>query len=181
MRELMAAQLDGVHSPIALRNFAARVFFRNLSEEQFSVGDVKVSTVYLTHPGLSLGYRFDYRDKSFCYITDNELHLPGTPQFNQEFRDRLVGFVKGADILLTDATYTDEEYPKRVNWGHSAVGQVAALAHDAGVRELQLFHHDPDQSDDDIDRKLESAQAHLARLGSKTVCTAPAEGEIRRL
>ena len=180
MRELMAAQLDGVHSPIALRNFGARVFFRNLSEEKFTVGDVQVSTMYLAHPGLSLGYRFDYRGKSFCYITDNELHLPGAPQFNQEFRDHLTGFVKGADILLTDSTYTDDEYPKRVNWGHSAVGQVAALAHEAGVKELQLFHHDPDQSDDDIDRKLESAQATLAKLGSSVVCTAPAEGEVRR-
>ncbi len=180
MRELMAAQLDGIHSPIALRNFGARVFFRNLSEEKFTVGDVRVSTMYLAHPGLSLGYRFDTRGKSFCYITDNELHLPGSPQYSQEFRDHLAGFVKGADVLLTDATYTDDEYPKRVNWGHSSVGQVAALAHDAGVKELQLFHHDPDQSDDDIDRKLESAQATLARLDSSVVCTAPAEGEVRR-
>lgn len=179
MRELMGSQLDGVHSPIALRTFGARVFFRNLSEEKFTVGDASVSTMYLTHPGLSLGYRFDIKGKSFCYITDNELHLPGSPQYNQEFRDRLTGFVKDADVMLIDATYTDAEYIKRVNWGHSSVGEVAALAHEAGVRELQLFHHDPDQSDDDIDRKLESAQAHLARLGSKTVCAAPAEGEVR--
>src|SRR5258708_2513919 len=76
----------------------------------------------------------------------------------------------------TDTTYTDEAYPGKVGWGHSGIGQVVELADRAAVKDLHLFHHDPDQNDDDIDRKLASAVAQLARLGSKTRCLAPGEG-----
>jgi len=44
------------------------------------------------------------------------------------------------------------------------------------VKRLHLFHHDPDQTDDDIDAKLEETRRELVRLGSKVVCEAPAEG-----
>jgi hypothetical protein len=37
------------------------------------------------------------------------------------------------------------------------VGEVVRLAHEAGVKELCLFHHDPDQTDDDIDLKHAAA------------------------
>ena len=60
-------------------------------------------------------------------------------------------------------------------WGHSSVSQVVKLAHEAKVKMLHLIHHDPDQNDDDIDGKLESAQAMLTELNSKTKCVAPQE------
>jgi len=50
------------------------------------------------------------------------------------------------------------------------------LAARAQVKRLHLFHHDPDQSDDDIDLKLDEARAALAKLGASVECDAPAEG-----
>ena len=44
------------------------------------------------------------------------------------------------------------------------------------MKRLHLFHHDPDQTDDDIDTKLAETRAELVRLGSAVVCEAPAEG-----
>ena len=84
--------------------------------------------------------------------------------------------MRGADVLITDTTYRDHEYPSKVDWGHSCVSQVAELAARAEVKRLHLFHHDPDQTDDDIDIKLNETRAALERLGSKVVCEAPAEG-----
>ncbi len=81
-------------------------------------------------------------------------------------------------MLITDTTYSDEAYRKKIGWGHSAVGEIAQISHEAGVKELHLFHHDPDQSDNDIDRKLEQARYRLASLSSTTKCIAPAEGDI---
>jgi ribonuclease BN (tRNA processing enzyme) len=104
--------------------------------------------------------------------------LPDSPYFSQEYEDRLSKFVEGTDALITDATYTDEDYPRFVGYGHSSVSQVAALAARARVKTLYLFHHDPDQSDDDIDRKLESAREALTKNGGGSVnCVAPAEGD----
>ena len=181
MREIVAAQMDATFAPITLRELGARTFFRNLSEEEVSYGDIKIRTMLLSHPGNCLGYRISMRGRSFCYITDNELYLGGTPGYNRAYVDKLVEFVGGCDVLLTDATYTDAQYKSRINWGHSCVGEVIELAHAAGVKELQLMHHDPEQTDDDIDRKLDDARAGLKRMGSSVVCTAPAEGSRKRL
>ena len=80
-------------------------------------------------------------------------------------------------MLITDTTYRDHEYPAKVDWGHSCVSQVCDFAARAQVKRLHLFHHDPDQTDVDIDAKLDDARKELARLGSKVVCEAPAEGD----
>jgi hypothetical protein len=57
------------------------------------------------------------------------------------------------------------------------VTQVARFGHRARAKTLHLIHHDPDQDDAAIDRKLEAARRVLAELGSPTRCEAPAEGE----
>lgn len=87
----------------------------------------------------------------------------------------------GADLLITDTTYTDEAYASRVGWGHSCVSQVVALAHAAEVARLHLFHHDPSEDDRAIDRKLEQAREKGRALGSKTEISAPAQGAVLHL
>ena len=84
--------------------------------------------------------------------------------------------MRDADLLITDTTFRDGEYPGKVDWGHSCVSEVADLAARAQVKRLHLFHHDPDQTDKDIDLKLQEMRAALDRLGaSDVVCEAPAE------
>lgn len=177
MRELISAQMDDVYFPIALKDFAARIFFRNLREETIEIGDVRVDTCLLSHPGACLGYRITYKDRSFCYVTDNELFVEGDPAYNPLYRDKLISFVEGTDVLITDTTYTDEEYRSKVGWGHSCVGEVVGIAHRAGVKGLYLFHHDPDQDDDAIEAKWQDACRQLDELNSSTKCLLPAEGD----
>ncbi len=181
MRELISGQMDGVYFPVTIREFGSRLFFRNLGEETFTVDDIQVRTLLTSHPGNCLAYRVEVKGRSFCYFTDNELYLKDSRYYSQDYVDRMVDFIKDCDVLLTDVTYTDEQYLKRINWGHSCVTRVAEIATQGNVRELQLFHHDPDQADDDIDRKLEDARKALQMLGSKTTCAAPAEGDRKRL
>jgi hypothetical protein len=80
-----------------------------------------------------------------------------------------------ADVLITDCTYTDEEYRRRAGWGHSCVSQVADLAWRARVRALYLVHHDPDQNDAAIDGKLDRARELLRARGAATEVYAPTE------
>jgi phosphoribosyl 1,2-cyclic phosphodiesterase/CheY-like chemotaxis protein len=177
MRELMSAQMDGIYFPITIREFGARVFFRDLGEETIEFDDIKVKTMLLSHPGNCLGYRIDYQGKSICYITDNEMFNPGEPGHNPGYIQRLADFCRGADALITDTTYTDAQYPSKAGWGHSSVGQVAELAARAEVDTLYLFHHDPDQNDDAIDAKLDEMKTALTMLGSDVKCLAPGEGD----
>lgn len=176
MREMISAQMDGVYFPIRIKQFGARVYFRNLGEEKFTCDGITVSTKLLNHPGKCLGYRVDYKGRSLCYITDNEMDLETSEFYNPFYVKRLAEFIDGCDALITDCTYMDEEYPSHIGWGHSCVGEVAKLAHQGNVKKLYLFHHDPDQTDGDIDRKFAQAKQVLAELGSSVECLAPTEG-----
>ena len=171
----IAAQMEGVYFPVTIREFGAHLVFRDLREETLDFGLVKIDTMLLKHPGSCLGYKIRCHGHSICYITDNELYLPSDPRRDQRYLDRLTEFVRGADLLITDTTYRDHEYPSKVDWGHSCVSEVADLAARAELKRLHLFHHDPDRSNDDIDRKLDETRVHLSRLGSKVECDAPAE------
>src|SRR6185436_16071277 len=171
----ISAQMESVYFPVTIREFGARLMFRDLREESLEFGPVRIDTMLLRHPGYCLGYKLTCREHVICYITDNELYLPTDPRHDARYVQNLADFVRGADVLITDTTYRDHEYPSKVDWGHSCVSQVADLAVRSGVKRLHLFHHDPDQSDEDIDRKLDETRAHVTRLGGHVECDAPAE------
>ncbi|HXH81519.1 MAG TPA: response regulator [Candidatus Tectomicrobia bacterium] len=177
MRGLINAQMDSVYFPITTREFAADVQYRDLAEGAYEIGGVAVRTMLLSHPGNCLGYRLEHAGRSVCYVTDNELYPPDSPHRSEEYVDRLAEFCRDVDVLVTDCTYADAEYPRHVHWGHSSVSQVAELAWRARVRALYLVHHDPSQNDDAIDAKLAAAQAWLAARAAPTQVLAPVERE----
>jgi phosphoribosyl 1,2-cyclic phosphodiesterase len=178
---LLSNQMDSVYFPVTMNEFEADLRFHNINEEAFQIDDLQVKTILLNHPGRCLGFRIDYQQKSFCYITDNELYLEDSPHYAQAEVDRLVEFIKDADLVVMDATYNDEDYPKKVGWGHSCVSRTVDVADKAGVKTLCLYHHDLDQTDNDIDYKLKQAQEMLKARGSITVCIAPREGDAHRI
>ncbi len=176
--DILSGQMDGIHFPIQIKEFGSSVRFRDLFEEELKFGDIHVKTMLLNHPGHCLGYRVQYKDRVVCYITDNELLPESSPYYDPTYIEKLELFVRNADAMITDCTYTDDEYNGKMFWGHSAVSRVAALAHSAGVGRLFLFHHDPDQTDKDIDEKQKIAKAELKKLKSHVRCIAPREKQV---
>jgi phosphoribosyl 1,2-cyclic phosphodiesterase/CheY-like chemotaxis protein len=181
MRELISGQMDGVYFPIKIKEFSARVYFRDLKEEEFEIDGIRIGTMLLNHPGYCLGYRVSYKNRSVCYITDNEIYPAESDYYNPYYVKQFIDFIRGADALITDCTYTAAEYESKVNWGHSAVEQVATLAGQAGVKTLYLYHHDPGQGDDDIERKLALAKEALRETGGATECLAPVEKQLFKI
>jgi phosphoribosyl 1,2-cyclic phosphodiesterase/ActR/RegA family two-component response regulator len=174
--KLISDQMDSVYFPITIKEFSAKLTFRNLKEETIQIQDLEIQTILLNHPGRCIGYRVQYKDKSFCYITDNELYLENHEHNNQFEVDRLIQFIQGTDVLVIDTTYSDEEYLKKIGWGHSCVSRVVDIADKAKVKLLCLYHHDLDEFDKDIDLKLKHAKELLRLRRSKTKCIAPREG-----
>lgn len=179
--KIISTQMDSVFFPVTIREFSAYISYHPLNEETIWINDISIQTMHLVHPGRCLGYRIEYKGKSFCYVTDNELYLEESPNFNKFDYEKILNFVSNANILITDTTYSDEEYQTKENWGHSCVSRVVELAHQANVKLLCLHHHDPDQVDKDIDTKLRKAKARLTKLNSKTQCIAPHEGDIIKI
>jgi phosphoribosyl 1,2-cyclic phosphodiesterase len=152
IRSIMSAPLF----PIEIEAFKAELQFRDFhAGDQLDLGGgIKARTGMLNHPGGAVGYRLDCAGKSIAYITDTE-HVPN------ELDRTVMSLVQNADLMIYDCTYTDEEFPDHIGWGHSTWQQAARLANAAGVKKLAVFHHDPDH-DDAFMRKVETeaAKAH---------------------
>jgi CheY-like chemotaxis protein len=174
--QLMVAQMDGVYFPVTVQEFGAQVTFHEIGEQELEWDGIRVRSMLLKHPGNCLGYRVDYQGRCFCYITDNELYPAHSEFADEEFVQRLAEFCRGANVLVHDCTYFDEEYAGKVHWGHSGLSEVCRLAQLADVERLWIHHHDPDQSDEDIARKLEFCSANLQDRGSRTRAVLPREG-----
>lgn len=131
--------------PVAAKTLKAVEFKTFTAGDRLERDDnLVISTVKLNHPGGACGYRFDYDGRSIAIITDHE-------HGDEEIDANVKRFVQGADIMIYDAMFTDEEYPSFVGWGHSTWQKAVELARDASVRTPVLFHHDPRRSDDHLD------------------------------
>ena len=175
MEELISRQMDNVYFPITMREFSANVSFRSLEEETFHIDSLEVSSIFLNHPGRCLGFKIKNHNKIFCYITDVELYLKDSPHYSAHEVAKLTNFIEGADLLVIDTAYSDEEYLKKIGWGHSCVSAVVDLAHEAKAKILCLYHHEPDEVDTDIDKKVEHARLLLKAKQSQTHCIAAHE------
>jgi ribonuclease BN (tRNA processing enzyme) len=100
-------------------------------------------------------------------LTDPDI-VKREPESLRELPDDLVAAVKGADLLIADAQYTDSEYAQKIGWGHPRATTVVDLAVQAQVRQLALSHHDPMHSDRDVDLMVlecqERAESHGVEL-----------------
>lgn len=177
IEKLVADQMDSVYFPVTVNEFAANVTYHSVKKDNFNIDDVEVQTLLLNHPGRCLGYRINYKNKSFSYVTDNELYLESSPHYSQHEVDRIIDFIQDSDVLVIDTTYSDEKYLQKVGWGHSCTSRVVDIADKAKVKLVCLHHHDPDDSDKDIDLKVAQAKAMLKARNSRTRCIAPREGK----
>jgi ribonuclease BN (tRNA processing enzyme) len=90
--------------------------------------------------------------------------------------DDLVAFVSDADLLIADGQYTEEEYPKKIGWGHARANTVVDLARQARVKQCALFHHDPMHSDELVDDKVRIAKERLERAAEGCLVFGAREG-----
>lgn len=129
--------------PLPLHALPSGVHFHSFRPaDSFSLfdGDVLVKTISLKHPNGATGYRLTYKGTSICYISDYEHSSAGVAA-------ELADFVRDADLMIYDAMYTSEEYPRYVGWGHSTWEQAALLTDTANVKKTALFHHSPSHTD----------------------------------
>jgi phosphoribosyl 1,2-cyclic phosphodiesterase/DNA-binding response OmpR family regulator len=154
LRETLAGQMQYTYFPVTPEQFAATVRYHDLVEGEFSLDDVRVTTRYLNHPALTLGYRLEADGVRLVYATDHEPHsralAEGTATELAGEDVRHAEFLAGADLVIHDAQYTASEYGAKVGWGHSTIESVLAVTRAAGVRRVALFHHDPHRSDAEL-------------------------------
>ncbi|MDX2052612.1 MAG: MBL fold metallo-hydrolase [Polyangiaceae bacterium] len=188
IRELLTGQMRSEYFPVTFSDLGARIQSGFLEHAGKLIDGVSVRCMAQHHPGTSYAYSFEAEGKKVVYSTDNELDLLlADPVLALDQLEPLrllpidfVNFVRGADLLIADGQYTDDEYPKRIGWGHARTNTVVDLAVQAEVKQCAIFHHDPMQTDDDVDRKLDRAQERARRHGSNVLLFGAREGmELR--
>jgi phosphoribosyl 1,2-cyclic phosphodiesterase len=168
---LVSGQMGSDYFPVDFGDLGGSIKPAHLDDEVTEICGVGVSYSKQPHPGGSLAYKFEHEGKSVVYATDSELDLFLTqgkedgddsvvkdPDALRVFSTDYVDFIRGADLLIHDAQYTDEEYVTRVGWGHPRYTTVVDLAVQAEVKRLALYHHDPMHSDREIDAKVDGAR-----------------------
>lgn len=173
-------QMSPVVFPVTFDALDAVIDFRELRPGAQHANGVHVSAFEVRHPGGALGYRFAdpaAPDRALVYVSDNEIgDASKYPQSPARWRDDFVAWMRGARVLVHDATYTEDEYDQHRGWGHSTDADAVDLAIDAGVETLVLFHHKPERHDDDVDALVATARARAAARGAPLHVLAAAEG-----
>src|SRR5262245_20918636 len=173
-------QMLPVVFPVTFEQLDATIDFGEIAEERHVGNGYEVTAFAVRHPGGALGYRFSSRtrrESSLVYISDNELNAAAAyPGRAEDWNERLVEFVRGARVLVHDATYTTDEYERHRGWGHSTYDDAVWLALEAGVEQLVLFHHRPERTDDEVDRCVAMCRALVESRGARLEITAAAEG-----
>jgi phosphoribosyl 1,2-cyclic phosphodiesterase len=187
--EILAEPMKAPFFPIAMRELSAKIGIRPLREMKFSLGKVQVHAIFVNHPGVCAGYRLFTSAGTVAFLPDHEpyeffLHSARVNQLNPEQtkktaadeRASLVEFLRGSDILVLDAQYTDEEYEAHIGWGHGPISSAVSLALDAEVQTLLLFHHDPSHDDRTVEAMEKSARELVAKSGKPLEVAAAQEG-----
>jgi phosphoribosyl 1,2-cyclic phosphodiesterase/DNA-binding response OmpR family regulator len=184
LKQTLAGQMQYTYFPVPLEALGATLRYHELLEQTLPVGDALITSRYLNHPALTLGYRVEVGGASFAYLTDHEPHgrtqacgRTHSEAWHHPQDARHAEFIRGVDLLVHDAQYTAAEYPNRIGWGHSTVEYLVDMACDAGVKRLALYHHDPMRTDEQVDRLVEAARERAARLGASLEIFAAAEGQ----
>ena len=145
------------NSPIPLKGMQADLQFYELEHGQkMMLHDIEIESGSLNHPNTAMGYRVTWNGRSAVYCSDTE-------HFSDRLDENVVHLARGADVLIYDAMYTDDEYHSskspKVGWGHSTWQEAIKVAKAAGVKRVVIFHHEPAHSDDFLDRIGEKAKA----------------------
>ncbi|MFP2932773.1 MBL fold metallo-hydrolase [Pyxidicoccus sp. 3LG] len=159
LKEILGGQMVQPYFPVTAEGtFRAKLTYTDLSaSDTLQIGPAKVSMLELNHPGGNLGYRVDCEGRSVVYATDVEHGSASDPS--------LFDFARGADLLIYDSMYTEDEYlgrtgPARTGWGHSTWQAAVRAADAAEVKTLVLFHHDPGRDDAGMDKLLRQVRKH---------------------
>jgi len=142
LRDVICAMMAPPLFPVPIEVFTAETVYKDFTagETLSPSAGVKLRTALLNHPNRATGYRIESNGRSICYVTDTE-HVPGRLDRN------IIDLARGTDYLIYDSTYTDDEFPRFVTWGHSTWQEGIRLATAANVKALAIFHHDPDHED----------------------------------
>lgn len=149
--DALRGQMMAPYYPIEMQYFLANLHFHEVAPgERFEIGSFRIDVLDLLHPNGCVSYRIEEQGKVLVYATD-------TSPLRGEKMDLFSRFTKGADLLIFDAFFDEEELYgnhdgiNKADWGHSSWEYACDLAKKLGVGKLALYHHKDTRTDEELD------------------------------
>ena len=184
IEHVMGAQLQNSYFPVSETQMSATIDYQTLEiGVPVDVADAVVSNVVMNHPVTNLGYRIECNGKSLFFTGDHEPwhnpHPAGSldhARVEQHLGEReraMDAVMRGVDALVADCSYTREEYPSHLGWGHGTFDGAIAMALRVGARALYCTHHEPTRGDDELEAAFRDVMTrHAGQLGALRVVLA---------
>ncbi len=191
LRGALFEQMQTAFFPIGLNQMATHLTFEEMDDMQFNLGGITVRTMFANHPGICLGYRLCTPNGDVVYLPDHEAYERAETERQKAEQEnsahgieyariqdeKVIEFMRNAEVVIADSQYDAIEYPSRRGWGHTCADDTVQLAVRAGAKRLYLFHHDPDHTDAKMDEMVTRAREQLGRQKEKLIVAAAREGE----
>ncbi len=159
--------------PIPAPNVQAKLFFHKVTPDAAFLieGKVKVVGFQVNHQHITLGYRISYEDSIVAVIPDiasisngnllgesfaEQAKSTGTEAFEKQYNDNLVKFLKDVPNVVFDTHFNAQNL--KADWGHATPEIAMDVCSRARVKRLFMFHHAPEENDQDVATKQMLAQ-----------------------
>jgi len=184
LKSIFQGQLDYDYFPVDMRDMRAAMTFATLDASPVRIGNINVHWEWAIHPGATVCFKIEIGGIKIGYVTDNEFlrGYLGHPAKALAATDMLspyraiIDFFTGVDVLIAEAQYTNEEYLKKIGWGHTSISNACVLAALTGVRKWIVTHHDPIHDDAAVDRKIALIRQVLREIGHEAEVSAGYDG-----
>lgn len=160
LEAILSRQMHHPYFPVTMEDRMSNLHFHRIAPDGVELYGALVHWRELNHPGRAFGYRVDYGERSFAYVTDVELQEGDFKKTAENAR-----FFQDVDAMILDTQYTLDEAIEKYNWGHSSFSLGVDFAVAWGVRRLFMFHHEPKYDDKKLDQNLNSARWYANRSG----------------
>lgn len=197
VQQSISEQMRAPYFPVETETWLADIDYLDTSGAHLAHGPIRLRHFNVHHPGTTFGYRIEAAGKTIVYVSDNELLFLDRPidarldeqdmdeeevlllrEMKEEEKWMSLKFMMDADILIHDAQYTREDYEKKRGWGHSCYIDTVNCAIDARVKQLYLFHLDPNYDDEFVDQLHARSLKVIEERGSGLRCEVAREGLI---
>jgi len=183
VNEIITRQLASAFFPVTEEIFKSKINIKKVpAKENFNLGDFSISTIAAHHSKGTLSFKIKVDGKTIVYMTDNEIFYSYSkhPEINsiKEKNKELVDFVKDCNYLIHDCMYDVKNYADKIGWGHSNNYSAALFAISADVKNLVLFHYNPDYTDSELDKIINDTNSLIASHNSNVKCIPATENEV---
>jgi phosphoribosyl 1,2-cyclic phosphodiesterase len=173
IKNMLSKVMAAPNFPVDFKDVRAEISYQEECSQDIQIQSTAVTPIALSHPNPGSGYKFVERGKSFVFLTDNELRYRHPEGLG--FAD-YVRFCAGAELLIHDSEFTEEEYQAKRTWGHSSYRDALQLALEARVKRFGLYHHNQERTDDQIDAIVQDCREIVAARKADLECFAVAQG-----